>query len=394
MPTRTLNFSTFSDTLAPGSGPAWGPGNSTPPFPSGYTLAADPPRITTGKLTKYSGSANTVILDDTALTGNIIAVEAVLGTVGSDSQFLVLCDPLGNGYQFLVNSTNIRCFSMTNFVLGAQVGSPIAFVATTGHTCRVERNNTSGAMVVSTQGVTRGTINQANVNTNWRAGVGTRNAANISSFSSIYTASQSVDSINGGSPIVNGQTAVPFTSTGFNANTITAITTNRSGVTASGIVNSGGGAGTFNISDMIDGGAYPSLPTTVTYTFSDGTNTATIDEDLNLEPGWEQVTYANASPINDRVFCWHLDQSGISIADGTIVIWQALAGFAFTANGDSESDSERTVLAKVRDESTGLISFWTVTINDAGVVAANRGITTQKMTSRGIVMRPLTMRGM
>lgn len=291
MPTRTLTFSTYSDTLAPGSGDPWGPANSTPAFPSGYTLGGDPPRISSGNLTKYSGTGNTVILDNTVLSGNVIACEAVLAGVGSDSQFLAICSPAGTGYQFLINSTNIRCFSMTAFVLGSQVGSSISFVATTGHTCRVERDNTSGVMTVYTQGVSRGSVTQSNANTDWRAGVGTRNAAQISSLTSIYTASQSIDTFT--SPIVPGASA-SGTQTGYVDGAITA---DFEGITFTGTVSGGNVSGT--VAGFVDGGLCPLLPATgVTCTFTQSGNNASITRDLSTPTGLQELRDGGGTPAN------------------------------------------------------------------------------------------------
>lgn len=293
MPKRTLSFAAYSDT---GTSVAWGPANSNPAFPSGYTLGGDPARIASGRFGKFSGSGNTVILDDTVLTGNVIAVEAILGPVTSDSQCLVLCNPSGTGYQFLINSTNIRCFAMTNFVLGAQVGSPIAFVATGGHTARVARNNTNGDMVVSTgvdeaNQTTRGTINQANVNTDWRAGVAARNSASIASLVSDYTAAQSIDTFT--DPIVPGA-AASGTQTGF---TNGAITANFGGLTFTGTVSGSAVSGT--MSSFVDGGLCPLLPAaSVSGTFTQSGNTASITRAISVPTGLRELRDGSNNPAN------------------------------------------------------------------------------------------------
>lgn len=203
-----------------------------------------------------------------------------------------------------------------------------------------------------------------------------------------------INSINAGADIQSGQSAVSFLTAGFNSNTITNITTNSSGLTCSGIVNSGGGAGTFNLSDFVDGVAYPALPANVTYTFSDGTKTAQITEDLFLKTGWSQVTYASAVATNNRYFSWWLQQAGISIANGTLVYWPTTVGFSFTATGGTASDAERTVTAFVRDVATGLMSEWIVTINDAGDVVSATGLTSAGLTMSGLTMVGLTAVGL
>lgn len=211
----------------------------------------------------------------------------------------------------------------------------------------------------------------------------------------LYESLVLIDDINGAFPIYSGQAAIPFSTTGFIANEITSATTDTAGVTVSGIVNNGDGTGTIDVSDMADGVAYPILPATIEFTFGDGTNTATLEKTLELEAGWETVVYENAFPLSDRTFCWYLDQAGISIADGTRVTWETISGFAFTAAGGTISDAERTVLAKVRPIDTGIMSFWTVTINEAGeVVSAESSLTAAGLVSRGLVARGLVARGL
>lgn len=325
MPKRTLNFSTYADT---GGTTAWGVGNSTPPFPSGYTLGGDPPRINTGRFSKFSGSGNTAILDDTVLTGNVIAVEAVLGTVSSDSQCLLLCSPAGTGYQFLINSTNIRCFAMTNFVLGAQIGSSIAFVATTGHTARVARDNTNGEMVVSTgvdaaNQTIRGTITQANANTNWRAGVATRNSAAISSLVSDFTAAQSINTFT--DPLVPGADA-SGTQTGFINGAITA---DFGGLTFTGTVSGSTVSGT--MSSFVDGGLCPLLPAaSVSGTFTQSGNTASITRTISSPIGLQELRDGGNNPANF---------SGIVLDDPTYI------GKSFVDAGNPLTTNDRSYVS-------------------------------------------------
>lgn len=335
-----------------------------PPAGLGYTTGSDNGRILTGAW--YSVSVPTAAIIYQTAPPTVGRASVVLGSVGSSSQGPCWLDANGDGYLLLVRSSDIRVFRVTasNTGLTLLAGGTYTGTMEVNDVIELTANKSTGEMQIRQNGTLRLTVTDTtHIAKALRLGFFSRGGF-IKSFT-VYDVS-AITGINGGSSIVNGQAAVPFTSDGFGS--ITAITTNRTGVTCSNIVNSGGGAGTFDLSEMVDGAAYPILPTTVTYTFSDGTNTGTITEDLELEAGWEQVSYVAAYPLNDRMFCWHLDQAGISIADGTIVIWETVEGFAFTANGDSISDAERTVIAKVRDESTGLMSIWTVTIDEAGDV--------------------------
>lgn len=298
---RTLLFSVYSDT---GVVTPWQSGNSTPAYPSGYTQGGDPAKILSGKYLKFSGSGNSVLLDDTVLSGNEIAVEGQLTTVSSDSQGLCICSPSGTGYQVLFNSTNTRIFAMTSFVLGTQVGTSIAYAATSNHVARLERNNTTGVMTIST-GVdassltVRGSVTQSNANTDWRAGVFVRSAATISSLVSGYTPAQTVTSINGGSPITSSQSAVAAITTGFSG-LPTTITTNATGVTC-GTISGTTNAPTWMQTVRTDGAVFPKSGTVVTYTFTKSAETASGTQTINKDT--DQTAVIVASPINDDTTC-------------------------------------------------------------------------------------------
>lgn len=221
--------------------------------------------------------------------------------------------------------------------------------------------NDPGRMYISTATGVTGSQNFAHTKSG--AGSPMYNAAVVVLYESLYV----VDSFNASDDIKAGQTGVPYTTTGFTS--VTSITTNQAGVTVGGIADSSGD-GTANVSGFVEGGQYPILPASVTYTFSDGTNSAPITKTLTVPAGWEQVAFVNATPFNNRVFAWHLQQAGISIADGTRVISPITPGFSFLPNGDTDSDALRTVTAWVRDVSTGTMSQWNVTIDEGGEVVS------------------------
>lgn len=362
-----------------------------PPAGLAYTTGSDNGRLFGGAFVTVTSNTAAIIYQTAPAT--IGRCSTVAGSAGSGSAGPCWLDENGDGYKILVRGSDIRAFKVTgtNTGLTLLTGGTYTGATAINDVIELTANKSTGEMQIRQNGILRLTVTDTtHIAKDLRLGFFSR-AGTLKSFT-VYDVS-AITGINGGSPIVNGQAAIPFTSDGFGS--ITSITTNRTGVTCSNIVNSGGGAGTFDLSDMVDGVAYPILPTTVTYTFSDGTNTGTIIEDLELEPGWEQVSLVAAYPLNDRMFVWHLDQAGISIDDGTIIYSPIIAGFAFLPNGDSESDAERTVPAKVRDIVTGLISEWTVTINEAGeVVSADRGLSVAGLSEAGLSVRGLSVTGL
>jgi hypothetical protein len=375
---RSLLFSIFADS---GTQNAWGPTNSNPAFPAEYTLKGAPARVSQDAFRNFNPSTsgvNIILLDDTVLTSETISAEGFFSTVGSSSQGFVLANPsTGNGYQILINSTNARIFAMTNWAISGSALRTIDYSVPSNHYGVFRRNNSNGDMEfwsgVSPDSLTqRGTtFSQANANTDWRAGVFVRDSGRMESLVSAYTPAQSVTSINNGNPIAAGQTGVPFETTGFSGGAVTSITSNQPGVTISNIVLSGAndGKGTFDISGFSEEGLYPSLPANVEYTFANGAATAKISQSLTIPQAYSQVTYANASALNSRVFAWHLLSAGISIANGTRIIWLDTPDFAFLDNGDTTSTAGTVMIvtAWARNEATGKMSEWIVTIGDAGV---------------------------
>lgn len=350
------------------------------------------------KVWSMASGSNATWRCDTALTSSVIAAKIKLpNPVSSNTVCVALMDASNNGLLVITGTTsnNFRIFAVSNGVLSGSALRTDSVLPIADAVIEFRRT-ISGANhdyeIFQNGSKIGATYNNNTYNATYGACMS--RGGDISEFSVEYIPAQTVDSINSGSDITSGQTSIPFTTTGFISNTITAITTNRTGVTCSAISNSGGGAGTFSLSDFSDGVAYPALPSTVTYTFTDGTNTAQITEGLILKSGWSQVTYASAIPLNDRVFCWWLDQAGVSISDGTMVYWPTTSGLAFLSNGDTSSDSERTITAFVRDISTGLMSEWVVTINDAGVVINAGGLSVAGLSNSGRSNSGLSVTGL
>jgi hypothetical protein len=191
---RSLLFSLFSDS---GTQNPWGPTNSNPAFPVGYSLKGSPARVSQDAFRNFNPSTpgvNVILMDDTALTGTMISAEGFFSTVGSSSQGFVLANPsTGNGYQILINSTNTRIFAIANWAISGSALRTIDYSVPSNNYGVFRRNNANGDMEfwsgVSPDNLTqRGTtFNQANANTDWRAGVFVRDGGRMESLVSAYT---------------------------------------------------------------------------------------------------------------------------------------------------------------------------------------------------------------
>lgn len=331
MPTRTITFSTYSDT---GGATAWGPGNSTPAFPSGYTLLADPCRITAGQLTKFSGAGNSILLDDTPLTSDIIEAEVNLGAVTSDSEGPVICSPAGIGWMLLSNSTNARLFNLTSGgVIGTQVTGNVAALASNS-LCRLRYTQSLDKMELFDDNVLIMTWNSvSSANTDWRAGAGIRNAGSLVSLSSIYAASQTLDTLT--SPLVMGG-AFSGTSTGFSNG---AATLGFSGVSVPVTISSGAFSGT--LPNFVDNGLIPFLPATAqTITLTQSSNSATINRNISLATGWEVIRNAGnpdtfeSLVVGDLTYlAQHFIDAGNPLTTNDTAYWDTSLGLSISQDG-------------------------------------------------------------
>lgn len=367
---RTLLFSTYSDSWAI---TPWQADNSTPTYPSGYTQGGDPARINSGRYGKFSGTGNSVLLDNTVLTGNIIASEAQLTTIGSDSMGLCICSPVGTGYQILINSTNIRVFAMTAFVLGAQVGASIAFVPTSNHFARFERNNITGTMTIYTgvdmsSLVSRGSVTQANGNTDWRAGIFARNSGNIASLISAFTPAQTIVSINSGNPIIANQTTVASVTTGFTG-LPTSITCDLAGITCSSISGTTN-APTFVKSQRVNGQPWPLNGATATFTYVNGLESASGTQVIQKEAGDVVLTVSGGITDDPSTWTYWLTQDGFTVEGGEHS-YTPYGDLVLTADGGGTVTDAGTFTSWFRPSTgtgAGNVYYYTWTLTDSGSV--------------------------
>lgn len=395
MTSKTLDFNTLTAANPYIIGSA--PDNLT-----GYALyGSGVMRISTTPPKSFlPSSGNPCIYDTTDLTSDVMSSEIIVGSTGTWGGPALINSANGNGYflQQDSNANRLYCFKVVAGAQGAQIGTFVLNTEAPGMSIIIERTNSSGLIRAIVDGVEVATFTDATTSTNRAAAIS--QGLYIRSLTSTFQPALEIIDFNGDDDIYNGQTAIPFE---INSElNIVSVTTNQEGVTVSSIVNNGDGTGTVNIGTMVDGVKYPVLPSSVIFTFTDSDdNIGTYTKTLALEPGWSQVSYLNAMPISDSILCWHFQNAGLSIADGSRAIWEAIEGFSCDADGDTTSNAERTVLIKYVPQGSAdpaddnIVSFWTVTINEAGeVVSADRGLTAKGLTATGLTARNLTAVGL
>lgn len=175
-----------------------------------------------------------------------------------------------------------------------------------------------------------------------------------------------VDGFNGGSNIVRGQQSVSYATTGFAS--ITAINSNQAGISVTGITDSSGD-GTSNVSDYVEGGLYPLLPTSVQFQFTDGANTASITKTVSLKPG-EVSTITAGSVTDDITFIpYWLSSFGRSTANGgQYVVTPGPQNAQVDATGKVVADAATTFQMWYRDPGNNRMYEYLVTVNGGGEV--------------------------
>ena len=193
------------------------------------------------------------------------------------------------------------------------------------------------------------------------------------------TPSVSVTSINGGSPISAGKTAIPSVSTGFTG-LPTTITTNASGVTCSnisGTVN----APEFDISDRVDGGLYPKAGTVVEFTFNySGIEIASRSEEVTAKDNETIVSISSPLFAAKTIANQILLQTGRTVATGDEFYHTTYSDLVITPDTDwtvTDAGSFDLWLYVSSGADAGKMYQYTVTIAEGGGI---QPVTTQSAT--------------
>lgn len=306
----------------------------------------------------------------------------------------------GDGYFTLVRSFDLRVYKTTagaGVTTLTQIGSTIPLTAVDGDDFLFAYNPSNGAMRCLQNGVSRFTATDStHAAVDFRLGVLSRAAlGRIRSFTASGISVFTVTSINGGSPITSSQSAVAAITTGFTG-LPTTITTNATGVTCGTIT------GTTNAPAWVqpirtDGAIFPKSGTVVTYTFTNGSETAsgtqTIIKDAN------QTKVVVASPINDDITCLFgaiFAATGRSAANDDEVYHTVPAGMSdlvINPDGTMSVTNAGTFPCWIWTAATGINYYYWVTITESGVVIGG-GLTSSGLTVSGLTIAGLTSSGL
>jgi hypothetical protein len=404
MATKTLNFATLTAATPYVVGGA--PDNLT-----GYTKTSGSTNFTIGLLSGVnqfygtSSSSNSVLRDDTLLSGAQYSVQVTIGTTNGSACGPALLDSSNNGYVALSSdgTGNTRLFKVVASQLGAQVGSSVTQTHTDNQ-LRELRWTTGGIMSMWVNGVQIGAnITDTTYTPTYAAAIS--RAGRLRNMSSIYTPAQTVTSINSGNPFAASQTASSAVTTGFSG-LPTTITSNATGLTFSNI---GGttNAPTFTKSVRTDGAVYPKDGVTATVTFVNGAELASITIPCNKNADETKVVVA--SPINDDITCLFgaiFAATGRSAANGDEIyhvipapmltngVDTILPADAIQPNGEMQFYNAGAFDCWVWTAATGVNYYYRVTITESGGIVIGRGLTSSGLTSSGLTSSGLTSTGL
>lgn len=334
--------------------------------------------------------SNAVYIYDRAPTG-LLTSSVVLGSIGSDSLGIAFCSSAGTGYQLLLRSYDARLFKVVAGVLGSQVGSTYSGTFALNDVVLGTLDTGTGGFVFSKNGTQFTTFTDTTYSTGLRAGIHSRSTtAPIKSVTVSDYLLQSVTSINGGSPITSSQSAVAADTTGFTG-LPTTITTNATGVTC-GTISGTTNAPTWVQPVRTDGAVFPKSGTVVTYTFTNGAETANGNQTINKDA--DQTAVIVASPINDDTTCLFgaiFAAMGRSAASGDEVYHTVPVGMSdlvVNPDGTMEVTNAGTFTCWVWTIATGVNYYYSVTITENGVVIGvgltSAGLTVSGLTSSGL----------
>jgi len=390
MATKTLDFTTLAvaDPASP---------------PTGYTQPAGSNNakiFNTGTKEWTSTGTQAIWYDNTTLTGTIISCTVKLGTVGGNSCGAAIIDANGDGWMITTNNTNtINLRAVVNSQIVLTVLRSFSQVIATNGLLKLERNTLTGELKTYYGGVNldpSGIGYAGGTTPNARFAGAVSRFGYVRELTSDYTPAQTVTSINGGSPITSSQSAVAAITTGFTG-LPTTITTDATGVTCGTIT------GTTNAPAWVqpirtDGAIFPKSGTVVTYTFTNGSETANGDQTINKDA--DQTTVIVALPINDDITCLFgaiFAATGRSAANNDEIYHTVPAGMSdlvVNPDGTMEVTNAGTFDCWVWTNATGINYYYSVTITESGGVVINGGLTSIGLTSSGLTRVGLTSSGL
>ena len=349
---------------------------SAPDNLTGYIKPSGSDNARVSSSTWYlAGATETMWLDATILSGTTIFSRVKIGATASPSAAgAVIADINGTGYEVIFGTTagSFRVFATLNGRLTGSVLAGGTFATPPVANAWIELSHTGTTLTVKQNGTTLGSVTDITRPTNARAGMSSRGGVLVG-IESEYEAAQSIVSINSGNPITANQTTVASVTTGFTG-LPTSITCDLAGITCSSI---GGttNAPTFVKSQRVHGSPWPINGATATFTYVNGSETASGTQVIQKEAG--DVVYTFSSVITDdpaSIGYW-LTQDGFTVEGGEHS-YTPYGDLVLTADGGGSVGSAGTFTSWFRPSTgtgAGNVYSYTWTISEAGIAVVSRG---------------------
>lgn len=374
---------------------------ATPPTGYAKPAGSDNAKIfgAAPKVFGLSSGTNTIWYSTTAMTGSVVEARITLpAVVSTDSCGVALLDTSFNGLMVLTGVTagNFRIFAVLNGQLTGAALFTSATIPSGSAVIRFRRTITAGNddYEVFQNDVKLGATYTNNNYDVVYGGAVSRFGA-VKSMAIEYTAAQSVDTLT--NPLVLGS-AFSGTSTGFTSGAATLSTGSQSAATT---LATGAFSGT--MPTLTDGSAWPLLPaTSVTATLTQGAVTANILVGLSLPTGWGVTRDLTNNPANflaiidldSTYLAWPFKEAANPLTTSDRVYWDASTGLTISLDSSiSLPVANRPLTTNIFvHRADGNVYIHEITINEAGILASARAISTRSLTLSALTMPSLTLR--
>ena len=188
-----------------------------------------------------------------------------------------------------------------------------------------------------------------------------------------FVVSQTISSINGGSPITAGQTSIPVVAANFTAKPTAVTATYDSGTKSIAATIGAGDEDNFdiNIADRADAGFYPASSATVTFTFTYGSESAAKTAPVVKKSSETLVDISSPLFTAKTLAQAILDQTGRTVATGDKFYHTTYGDFVITADTDYTVTNEGTFdlwLWVSSGADAGKMFHYFVTVTENGAV--------------------------
>jgi len=384
-----------------------------PDFTFSYTALADVNPYTSTSFSRPTGSANARItsgrfvsvdatnavqLYNTApLQSAEIACTVVIGEFTGDasaSRGAAIMADNGDGYFILIRSTDLRVYRTTagggaNTL--TQIGTTTSITAVDNDVFLLGYTKSTGALRVTQGGVSRFTATDL-THAAATLKVGPLSRATLGRIKSVTILNvadpQTITSINSGNPVAVGQTGVVIAHTGFTG-AATSVTTNRAGVTCT-ITAGDANSTTVSVSGWVEGGPYPVVDNTVTFTVSRAGESASATQTLTRPANWDQQAFSGAILDDQNLIGFNLAAAGHTVNGGTFY-YKTNQVSSLTVNADTSwtaapaGGTFDAVFIPSAGATAGNAYLFEITVlNGSIVVVTGGGLTSIGLTAIGL----------